>query len=145
MTRNGTITAQLLPAEPKTPASDKSLLERLVHEKVTEIMANREDLALRPFFDTKRVSDEIRRLQTMPERMKWAIRFERFGCLVCESKSSPHNACGMCTRCYVRTSQQLKTIVAEGMRSEMRKRFTGDLEAIAKKALRSVPALKGKE
>jgi len=150
---NTVTTAQLLPPEPRTPESEASLLERLVHKKVAEIMGNREDLLLRPFFDTKRVSDEIRRIQTIPERLKWAVYIERHGCLVCGTKSASNARCGMCSTCYQRTGNRLRRIVAEGMRFGLRERFTGDLEALAKKALRSVdalpakrlPALKGKE
>lgn len=150
---NAITTAQLLPPEPRTPESEASLLERLVHKVVAEVKGNREDLLLRPFFDTKRVSDEIRRIQTFPERLKWAVYFERHGCLVCGTKSASNARCGMCSNCYQRTGSRLRIIVAEGMRSDPRERFTGDLEALAKKALRSVdalpakrlPALKGKE
>ncbi|HVA16445.1 MAG TPA: hypothetical protein VMV59_01900 [Candidatus Dormibacteraeota bacterium] len=149
---NTITTAQLLPPEPRTSESEASLLERLVHKKVAEIMGNREDLLLRPFFDTKRVSDEIRRIQTVPERLKWAVYFERWGCLACGAKNA-NARCGMCENCYQRTMARLRRIVAESMRSGMQERFTGDLEALAKKALRSVdslparplPALKGKE
>jgi|SRR6185437_2112646 len=149
-----TITAtQLLPPEPRTPESEASLLERLVHKRVAEIMGNREDLLLRPFFDIKRVSDEIRRIQTVPERLKWAVYFQRHGCLVCETKSAANARCGMCSTCYQRTGNRLRRIVAEGLRSGMPERLSGDLETLAKKALCSVdalpakrfPALKGKE
>jgi len=149
---NTITTAQLLPPEPRTSESEASLLERLVHKKVAEIMGNREDLLLRPFFDTKRVSEEIRRIQTVPERLKWAVYFERWGCLVCGAKNASNARCGMCENCYQRTASRMRKIVAEGMRSGMQERFTGDLEALAKKALRSAelpakrfPALKGKE
>lgn len=140
-------TAQLLPPESRTPASEASLLERLVDEKVSEIMANRENLLLRPFFDTKRVSDEIRRIQTVPERLKWAVSFERYGCLICETRDVPHCALGMCETCHGRTASRMRAIVAEGMRSGLRERFTGDLESVAKKALlgavNALPPAKG--
>ncbi|HVA94422.1 MAG TPA: hypothetical protein VNI36_05900, partial [Candidatus Dormibacteraeota bacterium] len=89
----------------------------------------------------------------VPERLKWAVYFERHGCLVCQATDLSNARCGMCENCYQRTAKRLQSIVAEGMRSGLRGRFTGDLEALAKKALRSVdalpakrlPALKGRE
>ncbi|MGC1107105.1 MAG: hypothetical protein WA876_11250 [Candidatus Acidiferrales bacterium] len=150
--RNAPIaTTELLPPEPQGPQSELSQLERLVQQKVAEILASREDLLLRPFFDTRRIAEELRRLQTMPARRKWSVYYATFGCLICRRKrESHHGGCGMCWNCYQRTSTRLRTIVDEATRPRARQRFNGDLESIARKALRGTinalpPAKEGGE
>lgn len=129
------IVAELLPPQPRTPKTDLEALERLVAEKVHEILADRDDLLMQPFFSSRSVSHELRRLQTVPEQRKWAHYFEKWGCLICETKCESYYGCGMCTSCYQRTNQRLHGILKEQMRERIRHRFTGNLEAIAKKAL----------
>lgn len=123
----------LLPAE---KPSDAELLERLVRQRVDEILASREDLLLRPFFDSKRVSSELRNLQTMPERRKWANYFERHGCLVCETRDVPHCALGMCETCHGRTASRLRAILAEDARAQESAKFASNLESTAHRAVR---------
>ncbi|MGB6876125.1 MAG: hypothetical protein WBD87_08825 [Candidatus Acidiferrales bacterium] len=115
--------AELLPPEPPKPDADFS--DRLVHQKAAEIIANREDLLFRPFFDTQRVSAELRRFQTMPARRKWAQYFEQFGCLICRTKKALHGGCGGCSRCYYRTAFRLTTILV-GRPASPTRRFHGD-------------------
>lgn len=138
-TKSITVRPELLPPEPRSPQSDASQLERLVQQKVAEVLANREDFSLRPFFDTKRVSDELRRLQTMPERRKWAGYFARHGCLICETKRVPHNSCGMCFNCCLRTAARLRWVIAQGSSSRGEQEFVTDLETLARKALQGRP------
>ncbi|HVA18510.1 MAG TPA: hypothetical protein VMV59_12450 [Candidatus Dormibacteraeota bacterium] len=123
----------LLPArEP----SDAELLERLVHERVDEILASREDLLLRPFFDSKRVSSELRNLQTMAERRKWPKYFENHGCLICETREVPHCSLGMCTTCYVRSAGRIRAILAEDASAQESAKFANNLESTARRAVR---------
>lgn len=129
------IQTELLPPAPHTARSDLDALERLVIERVNAILADREDLILQPFFSTKKVADELRRLQTVPETRKWAFYFARWGCLICGTKRTIHCASGMCQSCKVRTTHRLKKILSEAVRDRVRPRFTGDLETIAKRAL----------
>jgi len=132
----------LLPAQKQ---SDAELLERLVRERVDEILASREDLLLRPFFDTKRVSAELRNLQTMGERRKWPKYFENHGCLICETRDVPHNALGMCATCYIRTASRIRAILVEDLRAHESARFASNLESTARRALRyAVNALPAK-
>lgn len=127
--------AELLPPEPPKSTLDAAHVAQLVKEQVTAILANREDLILRPFFDTKPLADALRRLQTMPARRKWSVFYEQFGCLICETKKSPHSSCGMCVNCYLRTAGRLRTIVGETAPQRKRQQFNGDLQAVARKAL----------
>lgn len=133
----GKVLAELLPPETPTLKSQMGALEKLVAEKVHEILANRdsEHLLLRPFFDSRRVSIELRRLQTVPELYKWSEYFRRFGCLICETKRTRHAACGMCPTCYLRTFGRLKRIVAERLQSIGVQKFNCDAASVAQEAL----------
>lgn len=133
----------LLPAQKQ---SDAELLERLVRERVDEILASREDLLMRPFFEaSKRVSTELRNLQTMPERRKWPNYFARYGCVICETREVPHCALGMCTTCHVRITARLRSILAEDLRAHETAKFASHLESTARRALRyAVKALPAK-
>jgi hypothetical protein len=57
-----------------------------------------------PFFRQRKEADAIRREQTPSHREIWANYYERYGCLVCESKSEPHASDGMCHNCHARIS-----------------------------------------
>jgi len=39
-----------------------------------------------PFFRSRQVAYELQRLQTVSEQRKFTIYFERYGCLVCETR-----------------------------------------------------------
>jgi hypothetical protein len=92
---------------------DEETLNRLVQEKVAEIFADRDNFIFEPFFRSRQIAYELRRLQTMPERRKWNLFFARHGCLICVTSERIHVANGMCARCYNRTHSTLKQIIAE--------------------------------
>jgi protein-arginine kinase activator protein McsA len=89
-----------------------------VQEKVAEIMAERDAVVFEPFFRSRQIAYELKRLQTMPEQRKWWVFFERYGCLICETRERIHVGNGMCTQCYSRTFQTLKQIIAEEITGE---------------------------
>ena len=128
-------TAELLPPESRKPIPDADLLEKLVQQKVAEILANREDLLLRPFFDERRVADELRRLQKMPFRRKWSVYFATYGCLICKTKKAPHRGCGLCPACYQQTTSRLRTAIGEPLPSRRGPQYIDNPEAVARKAL----------
>ncbi|MEP6913828.1 MAG: hypothetical protein ABI923_13790 [bacterium] len=94
---------------------DEKTLTLLVKEKVAEIMADRDAIVFEPFFRSRQIAYELKRLQTMPERQKWSVYFGRYGCLICETRASIHVGNGMCNSCYSRTFNSLKQIVSEGV------------------------------
>ncbi len=94
---------------------DEKTLTLLVKEKVAEIMADREAIVFEPFFRSRQIAYELKRLQTMPEREKWSVYFGRYGCLICETRKRIHVGNGMCNSCYSRTFNSLKQIVSEGV------------------------------
>jgi hypothetical protein len=86
---------------PRPSAVDaKAMLKKLVEQQVAEIMARREDFLFQPFLATARVSNEIKRLQTVPEQRAWARVFAKHGCTACRSKKVGHGSCGFCSNCY---------------------------------------------
>jgi hypothetical protein len=111
------VKAELLPSPENIlrPGVDKAVLDRLVQQKVAEIMAERDALTLEPFFRTRQIAYEIRRLQTVPEQESWRVFFERHGCLYCHSQERGHGGCGMCFRCYPRILNEKKAIIKDLM------------------------------
>lgn len=112
-----TVRVEILPpADRETrrnPADAAAALKKLVEKQVAEIMARRDAFLLRPFFDQKKISYEIKRLQTVPEQRKWTLYFKRFGCLLCGSRRTAHCGCGMCQRCYRKTFNRLRSVLRE--------------------------------
>jgi hypothetical protein len=93
-------------------------LNRLVQQKVAEIMAERDATVFEPFFRSRQIAYELKRLQTVPEQRNWSVYFERCGCLICETRKSIHAGNGMCNTCHARTFQTLKHIVGEIVRGQ---------------------------
>jgi hypothetical protein len=120
-TRNkcsGPVTVEVLgPDEIKTrcPHTQADALDLLVQQKVAEVLAARDEFIFEPWFRTRQVAYEIRRLQTVPERTRWSRYFERHGCISCHKQSQPHASIGFCSPCYNRVFQQLKKIDLELM------------------------------
>lgn len=108
---------ELLPSRDSILRSgiDEKTLTLLVKEKVAEIMADRDAIVFEPFFRSRQIAYELKRLQTMPEREKWSVYFGRYGCLICETRARIHVGNGMCNSCYSRTFNSLKQIVSEGV------------------------------
>jgi hypothetical protein len=97
---------------------DKAELARLVQEKVAEIMAERDAIIFEPFFRSRQVAYELKRLQNVPEQRKWSVSFERYGCMICETRERIHAGNGMCNRCHALWFRRLTQIVAEGIKGE---------------------------
>lgn len=142
------VRVEVVPAEDQDdprigPADAKEMLKKLVERQVAEIMTQRDEFLFQPFFHAKKVSDQIRRLQTMPEQQKWSRYFERYGCLICSTREATHSSTGMCVNCHSRTASRLKTVIDDpdgtkstrpgGQRSDFYQ--PEDVEAIARRAL----------
>jgi hypothetical protein len=104
---------------------DKAELDLIVKQRVAEVMAARDAFIFEPFFRSRQIAYELKRLQTIPEQEKWSTYYERKGCLRCETRLEVHAGCGMCTHCYQRTFTELTQIVAEGMKGEPAKLARG--------------------
>lgn len=71
---------------------------------------NSSALLLEPWFRSRAEAIEIRRLQTLHERRKFAEFFARFGCIRCGTKTKPHNSSGFCASCYGWVTQGLRKV-----------------------------------
>jgi hypothetical protein len=71
------------------------------------------DLTLEPFFRTREEAKLIRLLQSMPERRKYAVYFERNGCYKCGRRDVPHQAHAHCLQCYKQAHREFENIKKE--------------------------------
>jgi hypothetical protein len=94
---------------------DESELHRLVQVQVAEIMAARDAFVFEPFFRSRQVAYELKRLQRVPEQRTNAISFERYGCMICETRDRIHGGHGMCVACNAKWFRRRAQIVAEGI------------------------------
>jgi hypothetical protein len=94
---------------------DKAELDRLVQEKVAEIMAARDAFVFEPFFRSRQIAYELKRLQNVSEQRTSAISFERYGCMICETREQIHGGHGMCVTCNAKWFRRRTQIVAEGI------------------------------
>jgi len=76
-------------------------------------------MLLEPWFRNRQETVAIKRLQTLPERQKFADFFELNGCLRCATKDKPHCGQGFCASCHQWFSKQLERA--------MRARQQGDI------------------
>jgi hypothetical protein len=104
---------------------DKAELTRLVQEKVAEIMAERDAIVFEPFFRSRQVAYELKRLQNIPEQQKFTVSFERYGCMICETRERIHGGNGMCTTCHSKWFARLTQIIAEGIKGEPARKARG--------------------
>ncbi len=86
-------------------------VNRLVDIRVAEVLASRDDT--QPYFQTRRVAQELKRLQSVPEQRIWSLLFERWGCTHCDTKVRPHAGCGQCGRCRAKIAYRKKVIERE--------------------------------
>jgi hypothetical protein len=57
------------------------------------------DLTLEPFFRSAEETKLIRLLRSVASVRKFAVVFERNGCLRCQSREFPHAGQGLCAKC----------------------------------------------
>lgn len=93
--------------------SPQEMIERLVRERVDEIMVKLEAGQHEPGFIPRDEADELRRRRDVFERRKWSIYFDKWGCRVCARKNVSHYGTGHCQRCYMVIQSRLKQIKAE--------------------------------
>jgi hypothetical protein len=81
-----------------TPRTQAEILKTLVQQGIAEALATRDEFFFEPWFRSRQVSYEIKRLQTVPERKKWALFFGHHDCCPVTSGTSltPRMACVTC-------------------------------------------------
>jgi hypothetical protein len=112
----------LSPQEVRRAPVQRAELERLVEQHVAEIMAERDALVFEPFFRSRQVAYELKRLQTVPEQEKFSVSYERYGCMICESHATPHAGNGLCRNCRAKWFRRFAQIIKEGMKGESAQR-----------------------
>ena len=120
MNKSKPVEAELIPSVDSILRSgtNEAMLTRLVQQKVAEIMAERDAIVFEPFFRSRQVAYELKRLQSVPEQRKWSVSFERYGCMRCETREQIHAGNGMCNRCHALWFRRLAQIIAEGIKGE---------------------------
>ena len=106
---------EVLPPEvqPVALSLAEAKIQALVQREVAEALVQREGMQFEPWFRSRRVAEEIRRLQTVPERRVSAACYERWGCMICRTTSRPHTSHGMCGRCNALHGGRRKEIKRE--------------------------------
>ena len=96
----------------------RGMLEKLVEQKVAELMSKDSSDVFQPYFQSSKVAAEIRRNQTVSEQRKWARYFKKWGCDVCGTKKKGYSELGRCHACYTRTLRRLNEIMAQAARKK---------------------------
>lgn len=103
----------LSPAMQAQTLVDRATVEEIVKRQVAEMLAKSETAVFEPFFRSRQVAHELRRLQSIPEQRVHPLRYERHGCMVCKRDDKGHGGLGMCETCYNRESQLRKRLLRE--------------------------------
>jgi hypothetical protein len=111
------VSAELIPSPAMLAETNvkRSQIQKLVQQQVAEILAKRDDFVFEPWFRTRQVAYELRRLQTVPERKSWNLVYEWGGCIICKTTELPHAGNGMCARCRGRLHQLKRSAEKEIM------------------------------
>ena len=75
-------------------------VNRLVDIRVAEVLASRDEF--QPYFQSRRVAQELKKLQSVPQQRSWSLVYEHWGCSHCDTKERPHAGCGMCRPYYTK-------------------------------------------
>jgi hypothetical protein len=108
---------------------DKAEFERAVRSQVVEIMAERDAIVFEPFFRSRQVAYELKRLQSVPEQEKFSVSYERYGCMICETHATPHAGNGLCQSCRSKWFRRFAQIIGEGIKGEPAQRARGTARA----------------
>ncbi len=104
-------------------------IARLVQQQVAEIMAERDALVFEPFFRSRQVAYELKRLQSVPEQEKFSVSYERYGCMDCKKHTTPHAGNNLCQSCRAKWFGRLTQIIKEGIKGEPAQRARGTARA----------------
>ena len=119
MRRKKKANVEIVPASeaalvPKAPAAKlQDMLDRMVRERVDEILAERGAPLLEPDFQSKEIAIAIQQRQTVFDRRKWTLYFEKFGCRTCGNKKVSHASKGYCHACHLLIFCRLKSLKRE--------------------------------
>jgi len=85
---------------PKAPTVNiEAILDRMVRERVDEILATRAAEKVEADFQPRDVANDTRIRNNVFELRKWALYFEQWGCRMCRRRNVSHASGGHCDRC----------------------------------------------
>ena len=76
---------------------EEARIKDIAQRQVAEILASRDDF--QPYFQDRRVAQELKKLQSVPQQRSWSLVYEQYGCTHCNTKKRTHAGCGMCRPC----------------------------------------------
>jgi hypothetical protein len=113
--RSKRVKAEIIRVQPQAAIPDLATLDLLIQKRVAE--ATESQAILEPWFQTSReLAAAIRRHQSIFHKRKFALYFEKWGCLICGTKEKAHASRGMCNEClckFVKRLEQLEKEYAE--------------------------------
>jgi len=90
---------------------EEARIKAIAQRQVAEVLASRDDF--QPYFQNRRVAQELKKLQSVPEQRSWALVYEQWGCTHCKTKKRPHSSCGMCGPCKIKWVYRKKAVERE--------------------------------
>src|SRR5882724_6868971 len=118
----------------------RAVLDRMVRDRVDEIMAERGRPGGAQLFQPRDVSYEIQRRQTVFERRKWALYFAKWGCRMCRRKKINHSSGGCCAACTSMVANRLSQIKIEYDRENPETQINENIDRLTRR-LRSAQEL----
>jgi len=117
--------------------------DRLVRQRVDEILAERSPDQMAPAFQPREVAYEFQRRQTVFQRRAGRLYFEKWGCMICQRKKHvSHASGGICSECYAREARRRSQIRLEYERSNPEAAIDKQIDRLTSR-LRSAQELLG--
>lgn len=113
---------ELIRSPQSSPPRTAAELDLYVQRKLAELIAARDEFAFEPFFRLRRIANEMMRIQTIPERRKWTVFYQRNACLRCQTSIRPHMGNGLCTDCYKWAMGELNKIIRDAQNAVVKAR-----------------------
>jgi hypothetical protein len=136
MPRSKKVNAEIIRVQPQM---DLEALDLLIQKRVAEATAS-QGAILEPWMQTsKALAAAIRRHESIFHKRKFALYFEKWGCLVCGTKKEAHDSHGMCPNClskFVHRLKQLEKEYAKAHPQEYEKQQTESLTSRIRNAAR---------
>jgi hypothetical protein len=107
------------------------MIAQVVEKRIAEVMADKESLDFRPFFEPREVAWELRRRMTVQENRKWNYYFEEWGCLGprsswtspgsprCANKGDPWREIARTMECSAKTARRALQKVGQKCQSRV--------------------------
>ena len=120
----------------------QAMLDRMVRERVDEILAMRAGGHVEPDFQPREVANDARIRNNVFEIRKWSLFFEKWGCRTCHRKNVAHASSGCCARCHNLVAQRLAAIKRDFYRDDPELEIERQINQITSR-MRSAQALLG--